>query len=755
MGKKTGGRMKRLLNIFYHRKLRNSRYLGRVGLIAGFVLMMTLMLSRSYTPQFQYTVGEPWRDATLIAPFNFSIYKHPDTLEAEKQTLLAQLIPIFKQDSLREVEVKRKINQQIAFLQENLNRYQGAVNKSDTLMIERLNQDFFLPSFNLPANRLQKVEILGKPEQFTRLVIRLVDSAYNPGLLSTKGPDSIGAYIALRITPTQQKIVPVNKYIKEAAISNMLAQRFVQYDSDLRQILMRLLDKQLAPNIVYSETLTEAEKERLLAQILPVRGKIQKGTPIIRRGDIVDPETDKVLQSLQLELKKRLYNKDRWSVFVSEAMVILLITFILLLYLGGNKAKIYYSNQKLALIFSLFLLSVGSLVLAAKISDFALRVNDTFGSNLNLSYFYVAPASILAIFISNFFDARTGFLCNILLALFGAMLVQQSLEFAFVQIIAGTVAVYSLRRLRKRKTFFSTLGFTLLAYVTAYLSFSFFIKSSIQAIEYSNLVLFGINVALTVLSFNFIYPFERIFGVTSDLTYLELLDTNHPLLKKLARKASGTFQHSLQVANLAETAVNVIGGNALLVHVGALFHDIGKMKHPQYFIENMPSDKISPHEQIEYKRSAEIIIGHVEEGIQLAQKYRLPNEVIDFIRTHHGTTRVEYFYRMYLKDNPCENGNEEDCFRYKGPLPYSKETAVLMIADSIEAASRALNKPTPQDIKDLVNNIIDYKISDGQLSDANLTFKEITEIRGVIYKQLISMNHARLRYPDEMPKVMD
>ncbi len=754
MSKKRGGRMKRLLKIFYRRKLRNSSYLGRVGLIAGFTVLMTFMLSRSYAPHFQYAVGEPWRDATLVAPFDFSIYKHPDTIASEREQVLEQLIPVFVRNTLRQNQCKASLISALAVLQESINKFRLAVSQKDTASIDKLNDEYFDYKYHINGERLVGIDLLSKPNQFSEILLGIVDSIYRQGYIDEQTSDTLGAYIALRITPQMEQVYLKDTFINDSTLSSRISTMTKGMSDELQHLIPMILQDQLCPNIIYSEKFTNTEQDRLLEMILPVRGKIAKNSIIIRRGDVVDSEIDKVLRSLQLELKKRLDNKSRWGIFFSELVVIALITIILLLYLGANRTRIYYNNQKLALIFTLFLLSVGGLVLASKITDFALRVNDTFGSNLNLAYIYVAPVSILAIFISNFFDPRTGFLCNILLALFGAMLVQQSLEFAFVQIFAGTIAVYNLRRLRKRKTFFFTLGYTLIAYVVAYLGFNFFSKSDIQSIEYSNLILFGINVALTVLSFNFIYPFERIFGVTSDLTYLELLDMNHPLLQKMARKASGTFQHSLQVANLAEAAVNAIGGNALLVHVGALFHDIGKMKHPQYFIENMPTDKISPHEQIEYKQSAEIIIGHVEEGVELAHKYRLPDEIIDFIRTHHGTTRVEYFYRLYLKENDCEQ-KDENCFRYKGTLPYSKETAVLMIADSIEAASRSMKKPTPGDIKKLVNNIIDYKIRDGQLSDSNLTFREINEIRGVIYKQLLSMYHARLEYPQETRQIVE
>jgi putative nucleotidyltransferase with HDIG domain len=291
------------------------------------------------------------------------------------------------------------------------------------------------------------------------------------------------------------------------------------------------------------------------------------------------------------------------------------------------------------------------------------------------------------------------------------------------------------------------MAYLLIAYAVSYTAFSFFSKGSFTDIPFRNLVLFLFNIALTILAYPLIYVFERIFGITSDLTYLELLDTNHPLLQKLARKAPGSFQHSLQVANLAEALVQEVGGNALLVHIGGLYHDIGKSLHPQYFIENTNVEN-SPHKKMSCEDSAHLIIQHVNDGVKLAQEYKLPQEVINFIKTHHGTTRVEYFYRIHLKELEGTECMDEEKYRYPGPLPFSKETAVLMIADSVEAATRSLTSPTEEDIINMMNSIIDAKIQSEQFSNAPLTFKDINTIREVLAKQLLSIYHGRIKYPE-------
>ena len=749
MAKQGKGTLRRWLNVFYHRKLKRRKYLERVGLITGFVLLMSLMLTQTYRPLFQYVSGETWQEPDLTAPFDFSVLKHPDTLDAEIEKALSQVIPVFIKDSSESLLLHQSLIRESNIFFENKRRYKAALERPDSSILGALDEGYFVPNFEKNGAEVGAFTHLKNGKELSALFYQLVDSVHLKGYIDGYWQDSLG-YVSLRTGPQEEKLVSVFSFLNDKSLSEWLARKISDFSTEEKFVIERLLFKELSPNILYSEPLTEAERQRVSSLVITTRGKISKGDIIIRKGEYVDEETDQILQSLQREQRKRLGNQNIWAIFLGEALVILLITGVLLAYLYMHRPKIYKDNRRLSLIFTLFLLTVGSLVLTSKIGAFALRVSDTFGSDLNLSYLYLAPVSILAIFISNFFDHRTGFLCNILLALFGATLVQRALEYAFVQIIAGTVAVYSLQQIRQRKTIFYSLGYILAAYLIAYIAFSFFSKSDLRSINYSNLILLCINVALTLLSFNFIYLFEKVFKLTSDLTYLELLDTNHPLLQKMAGKAPGTFQHSLQVANLAEAAVNAIKGDALLVHVGALFHDIGKMKHPSYFIENASSERPNPHDDISFKESAEMIIGHVSSGVELATKYNLPPEIVSFIESHHGTTRVEYFYRKFIETHDCEDEKEENCFRYKGPLPESKETAVLMIVDSVEAASRVLSHPSPNSFRELINGIIDYKIQDGQLDNSNLTFKDLAIIREVLFKQLMSINHARVEYPEEV-----
>ncbi|RMG24051.1 MAG: HDIG domain-containing protein [Bacteroidetes bacterium] len=741
--------MKRFISLFYYRKLRNSRYMQRVGLMLAFIILMTIILPRSFRLQYQYEVGQSWRNPDLIAPFDFPIYKTQDSINQEVLKAESQVVPIFLRDSVMEEKSIRKLEEELNIFYQYLTGYQKALEEQDSATLNRIKGEVFTRRFPIEiALALQRKEKLAP--SLSKVKIReYADIIYKRGYLDAQ-PDTLGDIVALRVRPTEEVLVPVARLVFPSTIFNF-TDRNLKFDSEVeKQLYRHLLSVHLAPNYRYSKKLTDEARQIARSLISPVYGKVTRGTLIIRKGELVDKRKGAIIRSLIIEKEKRVGSQTNLSYFISKTLIIFLITMLLLAYLSVNKPRIYFSNVKLSLILFVILLAVGGMALATRLTEFMLRLSDM-EYNFNLSFIYLAPSCIVAIFVSNFFGHRVGFVSNLLTALYGAVLVQQSLEFAFVQIMAGSVAVFSLRQIRKREVFFYTLIYIFLAYAISYIAFNMYSQGGLAEINYNNISLFAINVALTIIVYNLIYVIERIFGLTSDLTYLELLDTNHPLLQQMARKAPGTFQHSLQVANIAEATINVIGGNGLLIHVGALYHDIGKLIEPQYFIENQ-SNGVNPHDELTCAESAQKIIQHVQHGIELAHKYKLPREIIHFIETHHGTTRVEYFYRTHLKQKNCKPPEDEELFRYKGPLPFSKETAVLMIADSIEAASRALKKPTPESLKALVNNIIDHKIKDNQLEKSNLTFNDITTIRKVITRQLLTIYHSRIEYPQEPAK---
>lgn len=733
----------KIFQTYFTRKLRSSRYWGRVGLIIAFALILGLIIPRRDASGYVYEVGEPWDSETLYAPFTFSIHKTNDSVEAEKLIAQRQTLKVFLRDSLVETRNHREVLGSLEKIYLQLEAYKNALGSGDTLASNRVKNEQFLRPYDLNPDKL----VLPPVTKALSEGDKLLNQVHSEGYLGELSKDTIGNFIALRTRPAEELVLPTAFLLNKDTLSAYLSARRVGLSSSAKELLIAVIKAHTEANFLYNHALTIKEQERKKALISPVYDRIEAGTILIEKGELVDKQKEAILTSLDKERSGQFGEKNNLRIFLSQILIVFLIISILLAFLRVNHPRIYFNNTKLGLILTLFILVVGLMTLATQLTDLALQVNEYLTPDLYLSYIYLAPACIVPLFISNFFGHRTAFITNLVIALLGGVLVQYSLEYVFVQLVAGTVAVYSLRGMRKREVFFYTLGYMLVAYIVAFSSYNLLAKGSFENVNMSNLLLFGINVAVTMIAYNLIYPLEKLFGITSDLTYLELLDNNHPLLQELARKAPGTYQHSLQVANIAEATVLLVGGNSLLTHVGALYHDIGKMVNPDYFIENMSGDNL--HDDLNCEESAEIIIGHVLEGVELAQKYGLPAEIIHFIETHHGTTRVEYFYRKYLKENDCAPPVGEDLFRYKGPLPYSKETAVLMIADSIEAASRALSKPTPDDLKQLVNNIIDYKIRDNQFENSNLTFKDISTIRESIYKQLISINHARLEYPQE------
>jgi putative nucleotidyltransferase with HDIG domain len=363
---------------------------------------------------------------------------------------------------------------------------------------------------------------------------------------------------------------------------------------------------------------------------------------------------------------------------------------------------------------------------------------------LNMLNIYFIPYCIVPIIIRILFDTRLALNIHLLVVLIASFWVPNSFEFAFLQIAAGMTAIYSIKKLVRREQFLISALLILSTYLIAYFGILLIKDASFVKIEWINFIPFGISVLLTLLAYPLIYAFEKLFGITSEITLMELSNTNSILLRELAFKAPGTFQHSLQVANLAEAAIYKIGGNSLLVRAGALYHDIGKLENPQYFIENQNSG-VNPHDKLTYDKSAQIIIQHVYRGVEIARKNQIPELLIDFIITHHGNTRVDYFYQSFLKNFP-EKSVDEKIFRYPGPIPFTKETAVLMLADSVEAASRSLKNPNEKTINGLVDRIIDYKLAQNQLIDSDITLKDIQLIKQIFKSMLMSIFHVRISY---------
>jgi putative nucleotidyltransferase with HDIG domain len=480
--------------------------------------------------------------------------------------------------------------------------------------------------------------------------------------------------------------------------------------------LIKLITNHLKANYVYNEILTEKLENDALNNISTTRGMVQKGELVIANGTMVNTGTYQKLESLRGAYEEDAkVAGDKRLIFLGQLLLVGLIISILMVFLYLFRKDIYADNRQISLI----LLVITGMLLTL---SWAIRIK--------VPSVYYIPFCIVPIIIRILFDTRLAKNIHLLVVLIAGFFVPNSFEFAFLQITAGMVAIYSIKNLIKREQFLISALLILLNYFIVFLGISLIRDGSIQEIEWINFVPFVFSVLLSLLAYPLIYAFERMFGITSDVTLMELTNTNSKLLRDLAFKAPGTFQHSLQVANLAEAAIFKIGGNALLVRAGALYHDIGKIVNPQFFIENQIMG-INPHDSISYEQSAQIIIQHVKQGVEIS--------------THHGNTRVDYFYQSYLKNFP-EKFVDENIFRYPGPIPFSKETAVLMLADSVEAASRSLKEPDSSSISDLVERIIDYKLNQDQLNDSDITLKDIETIKMIFKTMLMGIYHVRIDY---------
>ncbi|MGH7237372.1 MAG: HD family phosphohydrolase, partial [Candidatus Saccharimonadales bacterium] len=415
-------------------------------------------------------------------------------------------------------------------------------------------------------------------------------------------------------------------------------------------------------------------------------------------------------------------------VLLGQFLLVGIAIILLMVFLYLFRRDIYDDNRLVSLIL---------LVVTAMLFTLSVAIK------LGLPNLYYIPYCIVPIIIRILFDTRLALNIHLLVVLIAGFFVPNSFEFAYFEITAGMVSIYSIKNLIRREQFLISALIITLTYFMAFLGISFIREGNLNGIDLTDFVPFIVSVLLTLLAYPLIYIFEKIFGITSDISLIELANTNAPLLREMAFSAPGTFQHSLQVANLAENAIYTIGGNALLVRAGALYHDIGKLDNPLYFIENQSG--FNPHDKLQYQESAQIIIGHVRRGVELARKANLPEIVIDFIRTHHGDTRVDYFYHSFLKNFP-EKFIDENTFRYPGPIPFSKEGGVLMLADSVEAASRALKEPDEKSISDLVDRIVKYKLDQDQLKDSNITLKDIETIKTIFKRMLMSIYHVRIDY---------
>ena len=672
------------------------------------ILFISWLSPNSVRFKYLFEKGQTWRYEDLYAPFDFAIKKTKQEIKLETAHLRGEFSPYYQIDA----------------------------------RISNSKKDQFLLAFdkelNLAKAEQQYNDVINRPNKYKKYASQFIDRIYNRGIIDleeeheTKGQDFVinvvnGNTVEQKTIQRINTVEDVYQWLDDSLL----------YRSKLQEpeFIFRLLEETFIPNLSYNDTLTNRFRQKELNAISQTRGMLKKGDLIIAKDGIV---TDDIYQSLisyqEYYEGEVIEQQSQTYILLGYFLLTSLIVGIFLLYLQYHAKHVYDHFARVA--FMLLWLVVYSYFVYVVEGNNALNA-------------YLIPFCIVPIVIKNFFDERLALFTHIVVVLIASYLSSLGYEFTFMQILAGIVAILAYTDSRDWSRFFFTILYIAFAYCFAYLGLSLIKEGSFSTLDFSVYPWLIINVFLTLLAYPLIPLLERLFGFTSSITLAELSDLNRPLLKELSLKAQGTLQHSLQVANLSEAAASAIGADALLVKVAALYHDIGKMAKPEFYIENQSGE--NPHVKLTNFESAKIIIDHVEEGVKLAKKHRLPPVLIDFIETHHGDTRVEYFYRNELHQHPNKEF-DESLFRYPGPRPRSKEETILMVADSLEAASKSLKNPTGEDIDKLVNKIIAGKITNGQLTNSKISFDELEKCIKVFKQLLRSINHVRIEYPPESKK---
>ena len=663
-----------------------------------FILAMVIIywqLPRAVKFQYEFQLFKPWQHETLYAPFDFPVYKDAELLKVENEEALKSVMPVFQFDKETTLQARGMLED--AF-ERRCNPQKANRDHDKTAMLELFDQ---IQNHGIVA--YDKVLDEMTPETLVRVVKEKKASTVSFGSLYTMNT-------------------------AREAVEKWAAQSHPGVDE---QLISGLLFNAFRQNVVYDESMTNNEREKALSKVSLTYGMVQKDELVISEGEIVDDHAYAVLSSLQREYATESYSKGNliW-VEISQFFLVALLMIMILLYLRSLHNKdVYAELNKINLILLLMVVMI---------------VPSYWIMKIHPSFIMMMPVVMLTMVMVTFFSPGLSFTIQVVTVLLISMAVPNPFQYIFMHLVASMVAIFILSKHKSRRHYFISSILLFVVYLSVYVAFTMLSSATING---SVIGMLGLNSLFTMLSLPLIFLFEKMFRLTTSLTLMELNNTNSPLLRQLATTAPGTFQHCVQVANLCDEVLYEIGGDSLLARTGALYHDVGKVKNPMYFTENQHGGYNS-HNDISNVESAQIIISHVLDGIELAKKARLPEQVIDFIRTHHGTRRTEYFYIMEKRQHPDEEVDPSD-FTYHGPIPFSRETAVLMICDSVEAASRSLKEPDETSISNLVENIIQKQMDDGQFQNVDLTMRDFTTIKKVLKKKLMSIYHVRIAYPEK------
>ena len=687
--------MSELVNKLY----RNNSIIYKIILFILTTIAIVYLFPKGGQFKYDYSNGQLWKYDNLYAPFDFAIQKTADEINSEKKEIIANATQYFKYDTKIVAEVNETFVKKIYSI-----KSKDSLSDEDVKSLKRIGE-------------------------------KVLQNVYEEGFLEDLTTDAVSIndeIIALKKENVVTDILFKNLLTAKDILSIINANLGKKPYDFKQEILLNILVNTLKPNVFYDKEFTAKIIDNQLKNISLTQGKVATGELIILKGGIVEGKKLAMLNSLKTESESKIWTESNYNwIVLGYTILVSLALLMLLLFLHKYRIEIFNNNNKVTFIF---------------FNVFAIIFVQTLVIKYNSDYLYIVPLSILPIIIKAFFDARLGLFTHVLTVLLLGYIVPNSFEFIYLHIIAGIVTILTVSELYKRANLFISVAQITFIYMLTYFAFSVIKEGNATQLNFDYFALFAANGLLSFLSIILIYLYEKVFGLVSDVTLLELSNTNTKLLRELNEKAPGTFQHSMQVANLAEAAANEIGANSMLVRTGALYHDIGKIYNSLYFVENQTTG-VNPHSDLSPKDSARIILDHVIKGIELAKKHNIPDRVIDFIRTHHGTTTTYYFYKKEQELNP-DSKVDIKLFQYQGPIPFSKETAILMMCDSSEAASKSIKSPTAQSISDLIDKIIEKQMADNQFLNSDITFREIKIIKKVIKKKLMNMYHLRVDYPE-------
>ena len=664
----------------------------KLGLFIALVAIIVQLFPKDKQFKYQYEIGKPWSYELMTASYDFPIYKTEKQLDADKKELMENYSPYFQVDENVATQQLNRWRSDWKLKNNTDPKYFAFVEKK----LKTIYENGIISSLmydRMKSKGYKSIEVV-KPSRLTENVS--IDELHTPK------------------TAYEEILMDKPYFISDAELSN--------YNLNLY----------LVENLRYDSITSEAVKKDMFKNLSLTSGMVQTGERIIDRGEIVTPGTYAILNSMKIESEKRKsVFEESYLVLIGEIIIIFMLILLLTFYLYLFRPYIFGTSKNLVFIALMILLIVG-------LSSLVLRF-----SSLSI---YIVPFALLPIIIRVFFDSRTALFAHIITVLIISFMVDNPFLFIILQITAGMTAVTGLKDMTQRSQLTQTALYIFLSYTVMYLSSEFIAEGDIARIHFLPIINFALSSLLLLFAYVLIYILEKIFGLISAITLVELTNINSDLMMKFAEQAPGTFQHSLQVSNLATEAAKKINANSLLVRTGALYHDIGKMKNPQYFIENQEGGK-NPLLEMSYEDAAKAVVSHIADGVAIAKKYRLPDQIVGFITTHQGRTKTKYFYNSYVNANPGVIP-DENVFMYPGPIPFSKETAILMMADAVEARSRTLGEYTEKSISEMIENMIDSQIADGQLKDAPISFRDVETVKKVFTEKIKNIYHNRITYPE-------